>query len=78
MLSKTLSIALIVGSILCAALWGFLFGLLNAPVEDTRLQGYTEVYCNDITQSPRGVLVCEINLEQEDDNIKIYRGAYGV
>lgn len=63
-------------------LWGYLFGQMNSPIEDKRLYGMSETKCDDIvryaksSQTKAGEIVCEINMQAEDDNIKVYKGAY--
>jgi len=35
---------------------------------------YREIPCDSIEQSTRGNLVCQINLQYEDDNIRVFKG----
>lgn len=55
----------------------YLVGTYYPSVHDGRLDGLHEVKCDDIVRSLPGedpYLVCEINMQAEDDNIKIFRG----
>lgn len=71
---------LIVLAFAAATLWAYNLGQLNTLLQDERTvisQDYKETGCNDITRGTDGNLVCQINMQHEDDNLKIYKGAYG-
>lgn len=53
-----ISVAVVVSAVL---------GTLLSP-----LNGYEEIQCNNIVRRD-GTLVCEIELREEDDNIRIYK-----
>lgn len=48
-------------------------GYLMPHVVKYPLAGFHEVACDDIVWDPKGQLVCEVGLNQEDDNVKIYK-----
>lgn len=50
-------------------------GLANRPRYDFDPSDYHEVGCNDIVRNRDDSLVCEIDLMQEDDNIRIFKEA---
>lgn len=71
---------LLVIFVLAISVWSYIFGTYHAVVQDGKLDNMQEVQCDDITRSPLSdTLVCEIHMNQEDDNIIIYRGegSYG-
>lgn len=60
-----------------AGLWGYNIGHLDAPqpAVDYHLDNMHEVSCNDIvSMPPDGKPVCEVNMNAEDDNIRIFKG----
>ena len=62
---------------LAAYVWGYNFGHMTPSTEPegTVLSSeYQEISCNDIIMEKNGQLVCEINMKQEDDNIRVFKG----
>lgn len=58
-------------------LFSYIVGTFSPSVVDGRLEGLEEVQCDDIVRyTDEDQLVCEINMRAEDDNIKIFKGAY--
>lgn len=47
-------------------------GLANAPEFDA--SAYSEIDCNNVVAED-GVLKCEVFMQEEDDNIRIFKGA---
>lgn len=68
-LKAVLTWLLVVATVAIIALLAF-----HAGKKDNGLADYTNVSCNDIIREIDGRLVCEVNMQQEDDNILIYRG----
>lgn len=73
---ETLLVGLFIAAV---SLWSYVFGLYNAPVVDARLEGLHEVGCDDINARKNAYtgqwdLVCEIQMQAEDDNLHIWRG----
>lgn len=64
-MGNNLAIVLIVALVVAAATIGSVF--------DNPVQNYKEVQCNDIVRYEPGGLVCEINIDKFDEDIKIYR-----
>jgi hypothetical protein len=58
----------------CVGTWGVVLGMLSPQVVEDPLMGYNEVRCDDIIRGHDGILRCEVTLQQEDDDIRIYRG----
>jgi hypothetical protein len=56
------------------AFWSFFAGGFFPSVFDDRLEGMTEIECNDIVRGDDGVLRCEVIMLAEDENIRIYVG----
>jgi hypothetical protein len=69
---KYLALALLIAAV---AVWSYDIGTVYPSVRDDRLAGLTQAACDDIIRYPgeKG-LVCEVNMIQEDDNLKIYKG----
>jgi hypothetical protein len=60
-------------------LLSYLVGTFVPSVVDGRLDGLEEVKCDDIISANNAYtgkrdLVCEVKMQQEDDNIHIYKG----
>lgn len=52
----------------------FILGTYYPSVSDERLKGLEKVSCDDIIRYDTGRLVCEVNMQSEDDNLHIYKG----
>jgi hypothetical protein len=67
--------ALIIIVALTAGIWGYNIGSVNTVLANdnqTISKDYKETHCDDITRETDGALVCKINMQAEDDNIKIF------
>lgn len=73
---KTLIIASVMG-VAGAGLWGYNMGSIVPILTNDNItvgRNYKEVECNDIIRDESGALVCEINMQAEDDNLRIFKG----
>lgn len=72
---------LVIGLLACSCvIWGYNAGQMNTLLQDDRTvisKDYKEIDCNDVVRGTDGQLVCEINMDYEDDNLKLYKGVYG-
>jgi len=65
-------------SVCCIIVWAFALGIcfgaaaVEPMPEGEHLNGYVEIGCHDIKRDDKQ-LVCQVNLDAEDDDIKIFR-----
>lgn len=67
--------------VISVGLWAYNAGTLSPAIQNDKImigKNYKEVQCNDIKpDEQRERLICAVDLEREDDNIRIFRGEYG-
>lgn len=69
---NTLLVGLLVASV---AVWSYNLGSLYPQAIEEPLLGYTEHRCDEIVRVETGNLICEVQMNEEDDNLRIFKGA---